>query len=138
MPEFTLLGFASFLSRVALEIPLREHEALEKASMVIETEAKRVIGTYDYGWPRLAPSTLEHKAADTPLLETGALRASIEHNVGDRDARIGTNSMIGVYQEMGTSRGIPPRPFMAGAAIHKEKEVVEILGEGALIGLLRP
>ena len=89
---------------------------------IVAAEAKRVIGTYDYGWPSLAPSTLAKKSADTPLLETGAMRASIEWNSSGNEGHVGSNSDIAVYQEFGTSK-IPPRPFLAGAAMAMEPKI---------------
>jgi HK97 gp10 family phage protein len=127
MREFSLSGFAAFIGGVAVEIHHAEHEALEKAAVIVETEAKRVIGTYEYGWPPLTPSTLEKKAADTPLLETGKMRDSITHSVSGNEARVGSNEDIALWQEMGTPR-IPPRPFLQGAVQHKIKEVCDVIG----------
>lgn len=136
MREFSLTGFAAFLGTLPLEVEHANHHALEKAAVMVETEAKRVIGTYDYGWTPLAPSTLEKKAANTPLLETGEMRDSIEHVSDHHEANIGSNSDKAVWQELGTSR-IPPRSFLAGALQHKTTEIVEEIGRaihGALIG----
>jgi phage gpG-like protein len=136
MKTFTLTGFAAFIATLPLEIKHADHVALEKAARIVEEEAKRVIGTYDYGWPPLAPSTLAHKAADTPLLETGEMRDSIEHVATDKEACIGSNSDKALWQELGTVK-IPPRSFLAGALHHKTDEVVKVIGReihGALIG----
>jgi HK97 gp10 family phage protein len=136
MRTFTLTGFAGFLGVLEHEVAQANRHALEKAARIVEEEAKRVIGTYDYGWPPLAPSTLEKKAADTPLLETGEMRDSIAHVATDKAACIGSNNEKAVWHELGTSR-IPPRPFLQGALQHKTEEVVEVIGRevhGALIG----
>lgn len=124
---------AHLLTRVAVEMPMVEHEALERAAVVIETEAKRVIGTYDYGWPQLADSTQHDRqqkgfAANEPLLRTGQMRDSIEHKVGEHEAHVGSNDQRAVWQELGTSRGIPPRSFLMGAGIHKRRQVIEETG----------
>src|SRR6266567_1055094 len=118
METFTLTGFAAFLGTLEAEMKLANHRALEKAAVIVEEEAKRVIGTYDYGWPPLAESTLAHKAADTPLLETGEMRDSIEHTVTHEKAEIGSNDDKALWQELGTVK-IPPRSFLAGALQHK-------------------
>jgi phage gpG-like protein len=137
MKEFSLVGFASFLGTLKLEMDHANHTALEKAAVIVETEAKRVIGTYDYNWTPLAPSTIASKATgDSPLLETGEMRDSIEHVSTDKDACIGSNNDKAVWQELGTVK-IPPRSFLAGALQHKTHEVVETIGReihGALIG----
>lgn len=105
---------------------------MERAAQLIETRAKAAIGTYAYGWPPLAASTLAKKAADTPLLETGAMRDSIGHVVaGDgMSASVGSNEDKAVWQELGTSRGIPPRSFLAETARRSAADVVQIIGTG--------
>jgi phage gpG-like protein len=128
------LAFATFLTEVAI-IEHAANQALEKAGQIVETEAKRVLGTHDYNWPPLQPETIARKATgDSPLLETGELRDSIHHNVDHssvgrgRSAFIGSDDDKAVWHEYGTVR-IPPRPFLSSALIHKEKEVVEAIGQ---------
>lgn len=127
-------GLAAELASLVVGIDAARKEALDRAAKVIEKEAKRVIGTYDYGWPELAPSTQDTRASlgydpDEPLLREGDLRTSIEHTiVSDKEAEIGSNSDVAVYQELGTPT-IPSRSFLAGAASAKGKECAEILGE---------
>jgi hypothetical protein len=125
--------FAAALMGFEAGYLLWEHEALEHAGKIVEEEAKRVIGTYDYGWPQLAEETQQQRAdlgfsANEPLLRTGDLRASISHTVDKHEhtVYIGSNSEIAVYQELGTSR-IPPRSFLGGAARAKEHEIIEEL-----------
>lgn len=127
MREFSLGGFAAFLGAAAVGVERAKHEALEKAAVIVEQEAKRVIGTYEYGWPPLAESTLKKKGADTPLLETGKMRDSISHEVTGDEARIGSPEDTALWQELGTSK-IPPRPFLQGAVQHKMPEVCEVIG----------
>jgi phage gpG-like protein len=134
MREFSLLGFVEFLGTLHIEVEHANHEALELGARIIEEEAKRVIGTYDYGWPRLAESTLKRKSDDTPLLETGEMRDSIEHVSSSKEAHIGSNNDKAIWQELGT-KTIPPRSFLAGAAMHKEREVVDLIGRAAVLAL---
>lgn len=122
-------AFAAFLPTLALEVEHEHHKLLEKAGVIVEKEAKRVIGTYDYGWPSLAPSTLEKKSADTPLLETGEMRDSIEHAVHGHEVEIGSNNDKALWQELGT-KTIPPRSFLGGALQHKAGEIVKEIGQG--------
>jgi phage gpG-like protein len=121
-------AFAAFLPTLALEVHHEQHKALEKAAVMVEEEAKSVIGTYEYGWPSLAESTLKRKAADTPLLETGEMRDSIEHTVTHDLATIGSDNDKALWQELGTSR-IPPRSFLGGALSHKADEIVDKIGQ---------
>jgi phage gpG-like protein len=88
-----------------------------------------VLGTYDYGWPALKPSTIAGKSTgDSPLLETGDLRDSIERDVQHDVAYVGSNNKKALFHELGTSR-IPPRPFLAGAVSAKHAEIGEMIGE---------
>jgi phage gpG-like protein len=140
MPTVTLLEMVKVFAEIVVELPLVERGAMEQAAVVVETEAKRVIGTYDYGWPPLAEATKADRIAqgfpeDEPLLRTGGMRDSIEHVSSDKEAHIGSNDDKAVWQELGTSRGIPPRPFLAGALHHKADEVVEIIGS-EVVGFL--
>lgn len=125
---YSLESFARLLTTMAVTTVV-EKRGLEKAAVIIETEAKRVIGTYDYGWAPLKAETIARKAnGDTPLLETGEMRDSIEHTVQGRKAEIGSNSDIAVYQELGTAK-IPARSFLAGAAVHKGHEAAKEIGQ---------
>ena len=132
---FSLGSFGARLVAAAGTLTVGEKRGLENAAVIVETEAKRVIGTYDYGWPALAESTLAKKSADTPLLETGAMRDSIEHVVQGRSANVGSNDDKAVWQELGTAR-IPARSFLGGAAAHKGKEVADAIAKEVLTGFL--
>jgi phage gpG-like protein len=125
----TLNEAADFLTRITIAMPDAKKRALTKAGKLVKEEAKRVLGTYDYGWPSLQPNTIKHKATgDSPLLETGKLRDSIEYKVVGDVVSVGSNDPTALYQELGTSR-IPPRSFLAGAAIRKEEEIHKICGD---------
>lgn len=127
---FSLISFAGFAAELAVKVDEVQREALKAGAEVIEKEAKRVIGTYDYGWPQLAQSTQTERSrlgypANEPLLREGNMRDSIEHTIIDaHHAEIGSDSDIAVYQELGTAT-IPARSFLAGAAVHKEKEIAQ-------------
>jgi phage gpG-like protein len=127
MREFSILGFVAFAGTLAAGMEHANHVALERAARIVEKEAKAVIGTYRYGWPPLAESTLKKKSADTPLLETGKLRDSIQHSADHERARVGSNEDTAVWQELGT-KSIPPRSFLAGAAMHKTNDVLNEIG----------
>lgn len=115
---------------------LEQHHALEKGGKIIEEEAKRVIGTYDYNWPPLAESTVARKGTDDPLLETGELRDSITHIVRGNSVFIGSDLEKAVWQELGTSK-IPPRSFLMGAAVHKGEEAALTVANSVLSPLLK-
>lgn len=125
--SYDLLGMAGRLMVVGAELGIAQHEVLEKACTIFETSAKEAIGTYEFGWAPLGPAAIA-KHGDTPLLDSGALRDSIEHQVHGSEGWVGTNNEYAIFQELGTSRGIPPRPFMGGALNAKGPEVEKELG----------
>jgi phage gpG-like protein len=139
MAEFSLTSFAAFLTGAVVEMEHARHSALEHAAKIIETEAKSYPGTYQPGWPPLKEATIAAKAnGDTPLLETGELRDSYQHKVvGHNDAFIGSDNDKAIWHELGTSRGIPPRPVLSTAAMAKEKEVVHLLGRESVKGIVK-
>ena len=119
---FTLLGMAAKFAQVAVDVEAAGQFAVEEAAEMVKAAAKDLIGSNYPGWAPLAESTLAHKTADTPLLETGALKNSIEKTIGWHKAWVGTNDPKAEYHEFGTSR-IPPRPFISIAAVSREKEI---------------
>ena len=126
------LAFAAHLIAINAAIEHRRNEGLEKACVLLEDEAKRVLGTYEYGWPPLQPETIARKTmGDSPLLETGELRNSISHVLGHGEAWVGSNDDKALWHEFGT-RTIPPRPFFQGA-IHAKQEDIEKLFGGLVI-----
>lgn len=128
----SLLDGAAFFTSAQVKIPHASKAAVTKSARLIRDEAKRVLGTYDYGWVPLQPETIANKAhGDTPLLETGELRRSIKYSVSGSymnwTAHVGSDNPKALWHELGTSR-IPARSFLAGAAIRMESRVHEICG----------
>jgi phage gpG-like protein len=147
MREFNIMEALVTMAEIAIEVEEATHKALERAATVVEKEAQASIGTYQpaagpfAAWAQLADSThadkekLGYSPPDNPLLREGDLRDSIGHVVSGHEAAVGSNSDVAVYQELGT-RHMPPRSFLAGSAVRKEGDVVEILGEGAVAALV--
>lgn len=126
--------FGRFLGGLVAEHEVVMHELLDRGCQIIETEAKRVIGTYEYGWPALADSTRADRERkgfpeDEPLLRSGGMRDSIGHTVEPDAGYVGSNDPKVRWQELGTKH-IPARSFLAGAALTKGQEVAEYLGMG--------
>jgi hypothetical protein len=113
--------FAAF----AENMKLAKDATLSEIAILIRDKAKASIGHYSYNWPPLADSTIARKSADTPLLETGALRDSIEATVFLDRAYVGSNDQNAVYQELGTSK-IPPRSFLLSSALASKKDISRI------------
>jgi hypothetical protein len=128
----SLLALAEHFDRVAAAMPAAEHGMLEAIGGLVERDAKRRPGTYQSGWAPLKPETIARKATgDSPLLETGAhIRDTISHQVGGHKVEIGSPDIIAVYQTFGTSRGIPPRPFLAPAMIETRPQQKTIIADG--------
>lgn len=146
MPDMNLASFIGHMAASIASLHHHEHKAMEHACVVVETEAKHEIGTYQgpaspfVAWAELADATkndrvLKGYAENEPLLREGALRDSIGHAVGDREGVVGSDSQIAEWQELGTVR-IPPRSFLGGAAVRKGPDVAHILGQSAVRALV--
>jgi phage gpG-like protein len=149
----TLTQFAAAIVAMVAKAEEETNRALEAAARLVEKEAKAEISTYQNAagpfaaWEPLAQTTLDgwgghpgkialgYAPPDNPLLREGDLRASIHHTVGAREAVIGSESMIAVYQELGTNK-IPPRSFLGGAMVRKTPEVLALCGKGAVRALM--
>jgi phage gpG-like protein len=140
--ELTLDQFGALLGGFVVEIEHQNREALKEVAKLVDKGAKEVIGTYDYGWPQLAQSTQKQREylgfePNEPLLRTGEMRDTIQHCSDHREARIGSNSDIAVYQEMGTSK-IPPRSFLKETMVRKMPEIKKIIGERLVAAFTAP
>ena len=146
MREFeSLAKFAEHLAIMSVAVVAAEHKALKRCAKLVEATAKSEIGTYQDAvgpfpaWPALAESTEDQKEKsgyplNSPLLRTGEMRDSIEHEVSGNEAVIGSKSDIAAYQEFGTDK-IPPRPFIGPAAFRNKEKIRRIIGEATVEGL---
>lgn len=111
-------------------------DALEEACVIIEDEAKRVLGTYEYGWPPLSPYTIDGKVTgDSPGYETGEMRDSIQHTVilvdkgrYNASGNVGTNEDKAVWFELGTISQ-PARSVLGEAAARESAHVAHKIGQ---------
>ncbi len=106
MREFDLQSFAAFCAvggELVRDIEIAKKTALHAMAQLIVAEAKKVLGTYDYDWPQLAPSTQADRvqagfAANEPLLRTGELRDSIEYTIiSDHEAEVGSDPDLALF-----------------------------------------
>jgi hypothetical protein len=116
------LNWAAVRAKAEIDIPT------EAVVAKAEEKAKEAIGTYAYGWAPLQPDTIAHKAnGDTPLLETGAMRDSISHkaelSAEGAEGLVYSDDIKALWQELGTSRGIPPRSFLYQSLVRCEPEI---------------
>lgn len=156
-PLLTIPQLVAMIAAGQLQARAVNASALEQAAQIIEKESKRVIGTYDYGWPQLAASTQAERVrlgfpANDPLERTHRLENAIEHSsdhtradVGVKDATVGSGSKadpvrnigdVAVWMELGTAKA-PPRSFLMSAAVKKAPEVVKLIGRQVAAGLFK-
>lgn len=134
MKTFSLGEFAAHLLTMEADIRLAEEVAVVRGCKLIQRKAKGMLGHPQPFWPALKPETIAHKArGDTPLLETGELKRSIEitapvHEGSDIAGYVGSNNMKAVWHELGTSK-IPPRPFLSAAAMANGHLIAEMTGK---------
>jgi phage gpG-like protein len=128
MGVMSLLEAAAKFEAIGEDIEDAEKAIVAEIALKVYDLAREVIGTYLFGWPPLQPETVARKGGDTPLLETGEMRDSIEMSFEDdgKKAHVGSNDDKAVWQELGTSR-IPPRSFLGGAAMRVQAEVPAIV-----------
>lgn len=102
-------GVKWYGDRFAKEIEQKCFQAMEKACLLVEGDAKR-----------MCP------------VDTGRLRASLSHEVeksgGEIVGRVGTNVEYGVYVEYGTSK-ISGKPYLR-PALEKNKGKIKQLFKG--------
>jgi hypothetical protein len=101
---------------------------VEEACRLVAHEAKRVLGTYDYGWKKLKSSTVSHKGKDTPGVNTGEMRDSIQWTAKGLEGQVGSDNMKAVWFELGTVKQ-PPRSFLVGAVRAKARDIRKMAGQ---------
>jgi phage gpG-like protein len=151
MPDMSLMQFIGHLAMFDARLEEATHKGLERAAIIVEKEAKRLIGHDENpaagpfpAWQELADSTKEEKerlgyfgvvSEYDSLLRTGEMRDSIEHKVEGHEAAVGSNDDKAVWQELGTDK-IPPRSFLGAGAFRKEDAVHEVLGSAVVVALV--
>ncbi len=86
-------------------------KGLEKVGLIVERQAKI----------NVSQSPPSH-----PQVQTGRLRSSITHEVGEGEVVIGSNVIYSKMLEFGTSK-MPPYPFLFPAVELKKSEIIEAL-----------
>jgi HK97 gp10 family phage protein len=147
MREFSSpLAFAEHLLVLRHELHKHTERGLGKALQVIETDAKEQIGQYQAAvgphpaWAPLAESTEAEKArlgypTDAPLLRTGELQESFQHEAHGDEGVVGSTDPIMVYHEFGTEK-MPPRPVVGPAAFKSKEKIEQILGRALVEGIV--
>jgi phage gpG-like protein len=131
-----LAAAAARFAAVEIDLELAREPMIAAACQMVAGRSKDLIGVPKPEWPPLAPETLERKGGvNTPLLESGALRASISWNADRNHGFVGTNDGVGVFMELGTVHAAP-RSFLALAAEIEGPAVAKMMSKvvGAAIG----
>jgi phage gpG-like protein len=137
MGILNLMEAAARFAAVEADLEAARRPMLEAACEMVAERARGLIGHPNDHWPPLAPETLARKdGVNTPLLETGEMRDSIQWNADRESGHVGSNNDKAVWQELGTSRGIPPRPFLSLAAQEEGPAVAKMMAGviGAAVG----
>ena len=116
----SLEAFAGELEKAIVTMRPKLEIGLDRVGELAETLAASYPGHYQPGWAPLKPATIEDKIEKgypipSPLKRTGAMAASIERelHLAELAVVVGSKDKVMLWQEMGTSRGIPPRPDLA-------------------------
>ncbi len=140
---------AARLAAMAAAMKESQAEVLEEMATRIQERAKEKIGVYQdevgpfRSWIQLKQSTQRERerhgyTPNDPLYRTGDLRDSIKKAIYGSFAVVGSDSMIAVYQELGThgvgvdpetGYHVPPRPFLGPAAYESKEWVGEVVTE---------
>ena len=138
MPSFSLASFGAMLIEASAKTEL-DSAVLGAACQMLWQEARDLIGHEQPEWPALSSATLAHKLnGNTPLLETGAMRASIGFNHDGREGFVGSNDPLLRFHEFGSDKAgaawgspNPPRPVLGLAIVRKEDEIKAMVGRAA-------
>lgn len=132
--------FAQILNAAAETVKFELVEPTDVLMTEVANEAKRVIGTYEYGWPQLAESTQEDRVKrgftpNNPLERTGELRDSIGHRAAiapdGADGLVFSGEKKALWAEMGTVTQ-PARSFLMRSLIRAAGRIDAIYGAFAV------
>ncbi len=136
---FDIIGFIAELPMIEKDVHAAGPLIIKRACEIVERKAKSAIGREHELWPDLKPATIQEKAragypTPKPLLRTGELRDSISHVASGNEGAVGSNSLIAVYQELGTKH-IPPRSFLVSSAISSEDRIRRMAAAATMAAL---
>lgn len=148
------------INRMPASMEAALQAAVAETARKVRDRAVEKFGTYqpavgEYpAWPALQEETAKrkleagaegpdplighYKGAEKNRVWPTHLRNSLEVSIGALSAEVGTNDPIGPWQEFGTSRGIPPRPFLYPAAFEEEHDFHKRVLEAAAEGMTKP
>lgn len=106
---------------------------VERACIVVENRARDLLSVEGTG----RVEGVEHgpversKPGEPPRKQTGRGRASVTHEIdeAEMEGRVGTNVAYMKHLELGTKRGILPRPWLRRALAEMQARVNELLSQ---------
>lgn len=103
-------------------------KALHRAAIVVKVRAKELLSVSGTG--RNGTAAGRSKPGEPPRKQTGLLRMKVAHEVDEATltARVGTNLPYGKHLELGTRRGLAPRPWLRRALAEVAGRLNQILG----------
>lgn len=109
-----------WLTRAAITVQRRAKELLSVAgtAQAARGMARTVGGVRrKYRKARRIYGAVRSQPGEPPRKQTGRLRASVAYEVDEQalSARVGTNVKYGRYLELGTKKGLLPRPWLRRA-----------------------
>ena len=117
-----------WLTRAAITVQRRARELLSIPGTAVRARTSRGgrKGSRTTGAVRSA-------AGEPPRKQTGRLRASVAYEVDESamEARVGTNVVYGKHLELGTKKGIAPRPWLRRALAEMQTRVSQLLSMGS-------
>jgi hypothetical protein len=101
----------------------RTMHGLRKLAVAVETKAASLLGVQG------SPTDRSHPG-QPPRRQTGELQAGVFSEVDEESmsAFVGTNVPHGIYMELGTKRGIAPRPWLRPALAFGAAKVYGFFG----------
>lgn len=107
---------------------------LHRAAIVVKNRAKQLLKTPGTGRVkgRKVGPVVHSKPGEPPYKQTGRLWQSVAHEVDEPSltARVGTNVEYGKHLELGTRKGLKPRPWLRRALAETADRVLQLLAGG--------
>jgi hypothetical protein len=103
-------------------------DAIERACIIVWRRADRLLSIEGTG--REGTVKDRSRPGEPPRKQTGELKDSVTYEIDEKlsQGRVGTNVDHGKYLELGTKRGILPRPWLRRALLESADEINNALG----------
>lgn len=119
-----------FLTRAAITVTRRAKELLSLPGTAVRIGGGRD-GKGRFKSKRIT-GAVRSKPGEPPRKQTGRLRATVTYEVDPAalEARAGTNTAYGRALELGTKRGLAPRPWLRRALAEMQGKINQLLSGG--------